>query len=346
MPWTEILVAFVTFCAIYYILAISLNLEYGFTGIPNFGKVLFYAAGAYTSAVVTGHLLTRLAGGSGADVCTARSAALRETFAAQEPLAIMGVFLLALVASALVGALLGGLLSLPSLRVRDVYLGLLLLVAAEIGRVFVRSTPGIICGSHGMGGIPNPFSWVSPAGTRYLVYALLCVLVALLCYWLVQRVVHTPWGRVLKMVRDDEEAAQALGKNPAKVKIQVMMLGSSLAAVAGSLYAFYSQFVGTEDFVPFLTFLVLSMVILGGQANNLGAIFGVLVMTAIDRFTRGSIFSMLGIDLPFDVSYARYVVTGLVLALLVMYRPQGLFPERPLRTPAWEVWRRRAKSRA
>lgn len=338
----EILVAFLTFGAIYAILALSMNLEYGFTGIPNFGKVVFYSAGAYTSAVVTGNLLTRWAG-SDADICAARSAPLREMFAAQEPLAAIAVFLIALLASALVGGLLGGLLSLPSLRIRDVYLGLLLLVVAEVGRIFVRSTSGIICGSQGLGGIPNPFSFLSTSAERYLAYALLCLVVAALVFWLCQRLVNSPWGRVLKMVRDDEEAAEALGKRAARVKIQVMILGSALAAVAGSLYAFYSQFVGTEDFIPFLTFLVLSMVILGGAANNVGVLFGVLLMTAIDRFTRGSIFTMLGIDLPFDVTYLRYVITGLVLTLLVMFRPQGLFPERALKTPAWEVWRRRAE---
>lgn len=341
----SILVAFVTFYAIYYILALSMNLEYGFTGLPNFGKVVFYSAGAYTTAVVTGQVLTRLAGGSAGDVCLARTAALREAFAAQQPLTMIGVFLLALLASAIVGGLLGGLLSLPTLRLRDVYLGLLLLVAAEIGRVFVRSTPGIICGSHGMGGVPNIFSFVANSPLRYGLYAALCALIALACFWLCQRIVHTPWGRVLKMVRDDEDAARALGKDVARVKIQVMVLGSALAAVAGCLYAFYAQFVGTEDFVPFLTFLVLAMVILGGSANNLGVAFGVLVMTFIDRFTRGSMFSALGISVPFDVGYARYVLTGLILTVLVMYRPQGLFPERPLRTPAWEVWKRRAKPR-
>jgi branched-chain amino acid transport system permease protein len=145
------------------------------------------------------------------------------------------------------------------------------------------------------------------------------------------------------MVRDDEDAAKSLGKPTARIKMQAMMLGSALAAVAGVLYAFYAQFVGTEDFIPYLTFLVLAMVILGGAANNRGVLWGVLLLTAVDRLTRPSIMSMLGLDLPFDVTYARYAFVGLLLTVLVMYRPQGLFPERPLATPAWEVLRRHEK---
>lgn len=343
MEIAAILVAFLTFYAIYFILALSMNLEYGFTGLPNFGKVFFYSAGAYATAVFVGRTLTRLAGGTEA-VCAARSAALREQFAAGEPLLMIGIFLAALVLAMIIGGALGFVLSYPALRIRDVYLGLLLLVVAEIGRVFVRSTPGIICGPHGLGGIPNPFSWIASPDLRYLLYAALCLAFALLAYLLVERLVNTPYGRLLKMVRDDEEAAESLGKRTAAVKTQAMVLGSALAAGAGALYAFYAQFVGTEDFTPYLTFLVLAMVILGGAANNLGVAFGVLVFTAVERLTRPSIMSMLGIDLPFDVTYVRYAVVGLVLTLLVMFRPQGLFPERPLRTPAWEVLARREKS--
>ncbi len=319
-----------------------MNLEYGFGGLPNFGKVFFYSAGAYTAAVFSGRVLTALTGGA-EPYCSAKGAALREQFAASEPLMIALVFLGALAIAIIVGGLLGYVLSWPALRIRDVYLGLLLLVVAEIGRVFVRATPGIICGPHGIAGIPNPLSWIPNPDTRYAAYAVLCLVVAGLSYLLVSRIVNSPYGRLLKMVRDDEDAARALGKPTARIKMQAMVIGSALAAVAGVLYAFYAQFVGTEDFAPYLTFLVLVMVILGGAANNLGTLFGVLVFTAIERLTRPSILAMLGIDIPFDITYIRYMVVGLVLTVMVMFRPQGLFPERPLNTPAWEVINRREK---
>lgn len=342
MAILSIVVAFFTFYAIYTILALSMNLEYGFGGLPNFGKVFFYSAGAYTAAVFSGRLLTAITDRS-APYCSATAAVAREQYAASEPLMMVLIFLATIAVALVVGGVLGYVLSWPALRIRDVYLGLLLLVVAEIGRVFVRATPGIICGPHGVAGIPNPLLWIPNPDVRYAAYALLCLVIAALCYLLVSRIVNSPYGRLLKMVRDDEDAAQALGKRTARIKMQAMVIGSALAAVAGVLYAFYSQFVGTEDFAPFITFLVLVMVILGGAANNLGSLFGVLVFTAIERLTRPSILAMLGIDIPIDITYIRYMVVGLVLTVMVMFRPQGLFPERPLNTPAWEVIDRREK---
>lgn len=336
MVLLSIVVAFLTFYGIYTILALSMNLEYGFTGLPNFGKVVFYSAGAYTAAFVTGQVLTRLAGGE-EGVCAARSAVLREAFAVANPLIIAGVFIAALILAALIGGLLGYVLSWPAIRIRDIYLGLLLMVVAEIGRVFVRSTPGIICGPHGLGGIPNPLSFIQNPDLRYALYALLVMIIAGLTYVFFEQLVNTPYGRLLKMVRDDEEAARALGKRTRQIKGQVMAIGSAMSAVAGVLYAFYSQFVGTEDFIPFLTFLILATVILGGSANNRGVLIGVFVLTAVDRLTRPSILSMVGIELPFDANYLRYALVGLLLTVLILYRPQGLFPETSLRTPAWKV---------
>lgn len=344
MAILSIIVAFFTFYGIYAILALSMNLEYGFGGLPNFGKVLFYSAGAYVAAVFSGRLLTSITGSSEA-YCSAKSAVLREQFAASEPLAMALIFLATIAVAMIVGGILGYVLSWPALRIRDVYLGLLLLVAAEIGRVFVRASPNIICGPHGITGIPNPLLWIPNPNTRYALYALLSLAFAALTYLIIRKIVNSPFGRLLKMVRDDEDAARALGKPVARIKIQAMVIGSSLAALAGVLYAFYAQFVGTEDFTPFITFLVLVMVILGGAANNLGSLFGVLVFTAIERLTRPSILAMLGIDVPFDITYVRYMVVGLVLTVMIMFRPQGLFPERPLNTPAWEVIDRREKHR-
>lgn len=343
MVLLSILVAFATFYGIYTILSLSMNLEYGFTGLPNFGKVVFYSAGAYTAAFFTGRVLTSLSGAQ-EGVCTPQAAVAREIFAAANPLTMIGVFVAALAIAAIVGGILGYALSWPALRIRDIYLGLLLMVVAEIGRVFVRSTPGIICGPHGLGGIPNPLSFIQNPDLRYGLYAVLVLLVAAVMYYFVERLVNSPYGRLLKMVRDDEDAARALGKRTHKIKGQVMAIGSAMSAVAGVLYAFYAQFVGTEDFIPFLTFLILATVILGGAANNRGVLIGVFVLTAVDRLMRSSILSMAGIDLPFDANYLRHALVGVILTVLILYRPQGLFPERPLRTPAWKVVKQREKS--
>lgn len=335
MDLTPLAVSFATFFGIYLILALSMNLEYGLTGLPNFGKVFFYSVGAYLAAFVASRLMLALAG-SELVPWSAEAAVLREQMARAEPWTAALVFLLSLVLAAVVGGFLGYLLSYPALRVRDVYLALVLLVVAEISRVYVRATEGFIGGPHGLGGIPNPFSFVPAAGTRGLLYAGLVLILAALAYLLVQRITHSPFGRLMKAVRDDELAARALGKQTQRVKAQVMAVGSAMAAVAGVLYAFFTEFVGTEDFLSEVTFVVLLMVILGGAGNHRGAVLGTLVMTAIDRFTRPSFLALLGINLAVDINYARHTLIGLLLVLLILYRPRGLFPEGRVQTPARE----------
>lgn len=335
MDLTPLIVSFATFFGIYLILALSMNLEYGLTGLPNFGKVFFYSVGAYASAFIVSRLMLAL-GGVQLVPWSAEAAVFREQLARSEPWTAVTLFLLSLLVGAGAGALLGYLLSYPALRVRDVYLALVLLVVAEIARVYVRATPGFIGGPHGLGGVPNPFSFVPHAGTRGLVYAGLVLLLAAGTYVLVQRISHSPYGRLMKAVRDDELAAQVLGKRTHQVKAQVMAVGSALAAVAGVLYAFFTEFVGTEDFGSDLTFTVLLMVILGGAGNHRGVVFGTLVMTAIDRFTRPSFLSLLGLSFRVDINYARHALIGLLLVLMIIYRPQGLFPEGRVRTVARE----------
>lgn len=183
MDLTPLVVSFVTFFGIYLILALSMNLEYGLTGLPNFGKVFFYSVGAYTSAFVVSRLMLAL-GGASLVPWSAEAAVFREELARSEPWLAIGLFLLCLVLAALVGAALGSLLSSPALRVQDVYLALILLVVAEIARVYVRATEGFIGGPHGLGGIPTPSAsskerdpgaWPTPAWS-----------------WLWQRA-HTSW---------------------------------------------------------------------------------------------------------------------------------------------------------
>lgn len=353
MNLTPLIVSFLVFYGIYFILSISLNLEYGYAGLPNFGKVFFYSVGAYTAGSLTAHVLRwasfgpvgeRLGIEPVFDICSGMAAVVRERLAAENPGLMAAIFVGSLLLAAVVGGAAGYFLSYPALRVREVYVAMVLLIVAEISRSYVRANPAIACGAHGLVGIPNPLLWIDNPAVRGLSYAAIVLAIAGFMYFIAQRLVDAPFGRVLKAVRDDELAAQVLGKRVALVKGQVMAIGSAMAAVAGALYAFHVQFVGAEDFIPVITFNVLAMVILGGAANHKGVALGALVMTMVDRFSRTSFLALLGIQLPFDVNFLRYVIIGALLVALIMFRPQGLLPERPIRTPALEVFTRRGSA--
>ena len=348
MNLTPLIVSFLVFYGIYFILSLSLNLEYGYAGLPNFGKVFFYSVGRVHGGLADGPraAVGVVWAGGGSGLASSRwltfaqawrpscGSGWRRKTRASWPAIFVGSLLLA----AVLGGAAGYFLSYPALRVREVYLAMVLLIVAEISRSYVRANPAIACGAHGLVGIPNPLLWIDNPAVRGCRMRLSCLAIAGFMYFIAERLVDSPFGRVLKAVRDDELAAQVLGKRVAVVKGPVMAIGSAMAAVAGALYAFHVQFVGAEDFIPVITFNVLAMVILGGAANHKGVALGALVMTMVDRFSRTSFLALFGIQLPFDVNFLRYVIIGALLVALIMFRPQGLLPERPIRTPALEVF--------
>ncbi len=342
-----------TIFGIYTILAISLNLEFGYAGQPNLGKVFFYSVGAYVAGILAANVVTALAGFQG-DLFGAAAAQARFLYATANPGMILGLFVAALILGAVAGGAFGYLASFPALRLRGDFLAIVLIAVGEVSRVFVYTYDPLAGGAIGIVGVPNPFVWVSPlvpdmaVTAPRLLYAAVVLGIAALCFLYAERLSKAPFGRLLKAVRDDELVADVLGKHTRRVKGTVLVLGSGMAAVAGVLYAFYAQSVVAGDYIPQVTFLVLAMVLLGGAANHRGAIVGVLALTLFDRFTQPPILTALGIywSAPVDLNYVRYIAIGLLLILVLMFRPEGLLPERPVGTPTPKPGLRSRRMRA
>jgi branched-chain amino acid transport system permease protein len=292
----------VVFIGIFGILAISLNLEFGFAGLANFGKVAFFLIGAYTYA-----LLSRI-----------------------------GVpFYLCLIAGAAMSAAFGLLVSLPALRLKADYLAIAVLTFGEILRLIVKSED-FAGGDWGI-----PVSPVFPWTGSELVYRLenigLVSLCLFICFLVAQLLASSPYGRVMRAVREDEVAAEALGKNRARYKAEVLMLGSAMAGIAGGLYAQYLHYVLPGMFMPMVTFTVWIMVLLGGPANNWGALLGAALVTL---FERGANIAKDYLALPIDPSNLQYILFGALIIFVLLYRPQGLLKESPVKTRALESLRR------
>jgi len=329
---------------------VSLNLEYGFAGQPNFGQVLFYGLGAFIGATVAANLLPLLAGLAAGNICTVSSQLAREQVALSQPAISISVWAIALVCSMVAGGVVGLVASYPALRVKEEwYLSMILLVGGEIFRIIVMNTQQLGCGFNGLAGITSPFYWMSsyfqqpglqsevPTG----LYALVILTMALVCFALAQRVGNSPYGRLLKSIRDDKIAAGSLGKDVGKVRRQIMILGSVMAGLAGALYVYYIGVASTDDFIPAVTFSIWVMMILGGYANNRGLLLGTFVITMLDR---GSLVSglLLQSALPdFNsnlILYGRYMVEAVILLMLLAFRQKGLIPETRVRTNAYTVF--------
>jgi len=331
------LISSATFFSLYSILALTLNLEYGFSGQLNFGKVLFYAVGAFSTGIIIANILPLLAGAVQYDLCGAEAMQQRILLGRSVPHLTIPLFFVTLVAGASVAAVFGYLLSTPALRIKEgFYLGIVLMAASEAVRIIARSYEPLVCAYHGLGGIPNPLAWVDNPQVEMIGMPAIIWITAILIYIYVNRLTNSPFGRMLKAIRDDEVASDAYGKFVRKAKVKVLVLGSAISGLAGVLYTYYIGFVAADDFITARTFDVWVIVTLGGTGNNKGVLLGSLVMTVIDRGTRMLSAGITGLEIPFEVNYLRFVIVGFIMLLLLLYRPQGILPEKPIKTPAFE----------
>jgi len=275
---------------IYAIFAVSLNLELGYTGLYNFGHVAFFGIGAYTSALLS------LAG---------------------YPV------LLGMAGGMILAGVLGALLAIPALRLSGDYFGIATLSFGEIVRLFFLNERWLTKGPMGLPGIPRP-AWVGEGVAGLPRFLLLCALLAVMVFLVTRRITRSPFGRALKVVREDEYVAQALGKNALSFKVRAVTVGSILAGLAGSLWAHYISYISPADFTLTETILVLLCVVLGGRGTNRGPILGAFVIIIFQEAIR-----FLPIPPDFDrfVAPLQGMVYGAVLIILMLKRPEGLLPE-------------------
>lgn len=326
-----------TFWGIYTLLALSLNIENGYAGQPNYGQVLFYSIGAYTSAIVSSTIFMYGVGHGDMDIWTLESVNMRLSIAPNTPQLDVIAFLGSLLVAPAITAIFGYIASFPALRLSRDYFALVLFLFGEVGRIIARTYYPIAGGAYGAAGIINPFAWLQSGWAISAAYLVVVWILVLTAFAFTQRLVNSPFGRLLKSIRDDELASMMYGKNVPWRKSQIMMYGSALAGLAGTLFAHYCCYIHSDDFIPVVTFEVWVIMVLGGVANNTGMFVGALIMTLIDRFTRLAKFQLVMLNLPFDLNYLRYVAVGIIFILVLMYRPKGLVPEKPVKTPAWEV---------
>lgn len=277
--------------AIYSIFALSLNIEVGYTGLFNFGHVAFFAIGAYTSALLSLH----------------------------------GVpFFSALIAGIACAAVGGLLIGLPALKLEGDYFGIATLGFAEIVRMLLQNQVAWTKGPMGLPGIPKPeiLSWHFDTLPTYLLLALGA---AALTFLVIGFLTLSPFGRVLKAIRDDETAAAVLGKNPFAYKMASFMIGSAFAGLAGVLWAHFITFVSPGDFTLTETILVLLIVVLGGKGTLWGPVAGAAVLIFFQESVR---FLRLPPEWSGILGPLQQMVFGLLLVVLMIFRPDGLIREK------------------
>lgn len=291
------------FASIYALLSLGLNLQWGYTGLFNVGIAGFYAIGAYTSALLTTPPSPQHLGGLHLPM----------------PVGMLG----ALLTSGLLAYLVGR----PTLRLREDYLAIATVSIAETLRLVLKNEAWLTNGVQGLRDIPRPFQ--QTFGASYdLLYLLLLLLLVAGVYLASERLIRSPWGRVLKAIREDEAVAASVGKNVFRFKMQALLLGAMLMGLGGSLYAHYVKFISPDTFNPLMgTFLVWVMLMAGGSGNNRGAVVGAAVVWGLWSLS-DVLTNKLPSPLDTRASYLRVMLIGFVLQGILLKRPQGLVPER------------------
>lgn len=294
-------VAILTIAGIYVILALALNLQFGLTGLINFGVVGFFGVGAYASAIATETLHLPFIGG-------------------------LGVALLA-------GAVAGALISLLSLRLSGDFLAIVTLGFAETIRLVFNNEDWLTGGPRGFLISTRPV--MQGLGRGEAAWAILGVilLAALVAFVILQRLAITPYGRALRAIREDDLVPATLGKNVFLYRLQSFVIGSMFMAAAGSLYAHYVQTITPENFTTPVAILVWMSVVVGGAGNMVGTLVGALLVVTLYEGSRFLAPWLSFLD-PEQVSALRFIIIGSVLILTIRFRPNGLLPEASRVPPA------------
>jgi len=315
--------------AVYLIVSLSLNLEFGYTGIPNFGKLLAVAGGAFAVGFFPGRMVAWLLGiGQGLDYIAHNAEIVTQVTQVLEndPAFALALFSATLVIAGIIGAVLGFIACYPAIRLREDYLGITLLAMGEAIRVIGYNYPPIIGGTLGVM-VPDPFAWAGEL--RYTVVSLVILGVSILVLFYLERLVRTPLGRMLRAIRDNENVAESLGKDVTRIRMKTLIISSVIGSIGGALYAFYTGgVISTAYHRASWTFWPWVMVILGGAANNMGAMLGTFAFVTVRKFI---IFykDQLTPFVPFSVVWLDFLLLGVSLVLIQMYRPEGIVSEKP-----------------
>ncbi|GAB3314146.1 branched-chain amino acid ABC transporter permease [Haloplanus rallus] len=300
MALVDLLLVVGIIAGIYSLLAIGMNMHWGDTGLLNFAHAAFFAVGAYTSAILTtppatGSLATRVVG-------------------------FDFPIIVGLVAGTALAGVVGVLIALPSVRLEGDYLAIVTLSAAELIRLLIHNEAWLTTGAQTLKNIPRPLDGAIPVSYDLFYFVLVWAIVAV-CYLLFERLSSSPFGRVLHAIRENDDVPLALGKNTYVFKLKSFGIGAAIAGLAGGLWAHYVYAISSIMFLPSITFLIWAAVIIGGAGSYGGAILGASVIVGLRQITR-----FIPGDVPFgdQLSYIRLMVVGVVLILVLYYRPEGL----------------------
>jgi len=296
--------SYMVMACIYATMALALNLQWGYTGLMNFGIGAFYMVGAYTSAIITGAQTAEHIGGFGLPV------------------------LVGMIGAAFMAGIIAYLIAFPALRLRGGPFAIALLAIQETLFLIIKNESWLTNGVWGIRGIPRPFfSMMNP---RYYVFFYLIIAGGVLAifYFAIEKAVNSPWGRVLRGIREDETLTIMSGKDCFAYRRQSFVFSSMVMGIAGAVYVHYTGFVSPQIFNPLMsTFIVWLMVMVGGTGNNRGVILGAFLVWAI-WIGSDFITDFLPASIATQIGFIRMFFVGSILVVTILTKPQGILTRK------------------
>ena len=297
---------FLTTALIFSLITLGLNLQWGLTGLFNVGLAGFVAIGAYTSALLTTPDDPARLGGFGLPIL----------------MGWLGAMFVGGVAAALTG--------IATLRLRSDYLAITTFGVAVVVQLVALNAQKLTGGPFGIGFIPRPFGDLAETPLLFNLSNLAIVsAVTLATYLALEHLTRSPWGRVLKALREDERAAISLGKSARFYRVQAFAVGGAIMALAGALQAHFIGFIAPDNYLSIVTFQVWVMLIVGGSGSNAGAVAGSVLVWAIWAGSGALTSVLFAPEQQARAASLQIVAIGVILCIILLVRPNGLFGRRP-----------------
>lgn len=338
---SRLIVDIAMYFGLFVIVAMALNFQYGNAGIPNMGCAVQVIMGGFTVSALTTRLIFILVTGAGVGLRTWATdydwvynnyfnVDVTNKYLATKPILGISMLLFSIAVSMVLGAVMGWLIALPAIRLRATYLMIVLITMADAAQIFGRNVVQISGGTLGMF-IPDILRWYP--GDRTVVTAVITLFIGLVSFFVFRTMLNSPYGRLMRAIRENEVTVSSVGKNVIGIRRNILMFASGITAISGTLLAFYFSYVVEANYQrAFWTYWPWLMLILGGPGNNAGTFLGCALVTAmrriiiVEKWLIESLFF-------FPVAYFESVLLGALLLLVIMFRPNGLIPEKLLYIP-------------
>jgi branched-chain amino acid transport system permease protein len=339
---SRLIVDIAMYFGLFVIVAMALNFQYGNAGVPNMGCAVQVIVGGFTVSGISTRLTFWIVEMAGVQLLPYASdydwvynnnqnvRVLVNGYLDEHPLLCISILLFSLAVTIILGAVIGWVISVPAIRLKTTYLMITLITMADASQIIGKNVVGLSGGTLGIA-VPNVFAFYP--GDRTIIMAVVTLLLGLVGFFIFRTMLNSPYGRLMRSMRENEVTVSSVGKNIVGIRRNILMFASGITAISGCLLAFYFSYVVEANYQrAFWTYWPWLMLILGGPGNNAGTFLGAALITAIRRII---IVYKWFFDayLFFPIAYFEQILLGALLIVVMIFRPNGLIPEKLLYIP-------------